>query len=137
MGAVAVVVAVVIALVDVVADDFVVVPEEFVDGFFGDFGGRVDVEVVVEAEDALDFAGDGEDIVGDEHDGHALAEFSEGFVEGGLDALVDIGGGFVEEEELGFGDEGAGDEDALALAAGEVGEGFVGDVFEADFAEGV
>lgn len=115
-----VMVAVVVALVDIVADDFVVVAEEFLDGLLGDFGGGVDVEVVVEAEDALDAAGDGEDIVGDEHDGHAFLELTEGLVEGGLVALVDIGGGFVEEEEFGFGDEGAGDEDALALAAGEV-----------------
>ncbi len=37
---------------------------------------------------------------------------------------VEGGGGFVEDEDGGFGEEGSGDSEALALAAGEVGAAF-------------
>ena len=40
-----------------------------------------------------------------------------------LAAAVDAGGRLVEQEQLGAGGEGAGDEDALLLAAGEFADG--------------
>ncbi len=48
---------------------------------------------------------------------------------------VEAGAGFIEDEELGFGHEGAADEDALSFALGEVlpravGEGEALDAFE-------
>ena len=74
-------------------------------------------------------------VVGDEEDGLAaffvLAE--EDVHDGASGGGVEVAGGFVGEEEGGLIDEGAGDGDALAFAAGEL----VGAVFEAGFeAEG-
>ena len=77
--------------------------------------------------------GEGGDVgvVGDEEDG--LAAFfvlsEEGVHDGAAGLGVEIAGGFVGEEEGGLVDEGAGDGDALAFAAGELG----GAVFEAGF----
>ncbi len=65
---------------------------------------------------------------------------ADGFEEGGegfLGGLVDAGGRFIQEQDARRGDEGAGDEDALLLAAGEAADGLVGEVVHADFFEGV
>jgi hypothetical protein len=45
---------------------------------------------------------------------------------------IEPGAGFVEDEEIGLGHEGAGDEDALAFALGEDGPGAVGEGKESD-----
>ena len=48
---------------------------------------------------------------------------------------VEVGEGFVEEQDLGFQDDGAGDGDALLLAAGEFAGQAVFEAGEADEAE--
>lgn len=57
--------------------------------------------------------------VGDEEGGAARHDGPQRLVDLVLDAGVDGGGGVVEEEQPGVGEEGAGQRDALALAAGE------------------
>ena len=66
-------------------------------------------------------AGGGVGIVGDHDDGLAVLlverlEQREDFVAG---LAVEVAGGFVAEQDVGIGDDGAGDADALLLAAGE------------------
>lgn len=65
-----------------------------------------------------DGADDGE-IVADEDVGQSVfgLESAQQFDDFDLDGAVEGGGGFVEEDELGPQDEGAGDGDALALSA--------------------
>ena len=106
-------------------------------GFFGTFddaAGIHDVDAVAH------FRDDGE-VVGDEDDGGAeialaLADEVEDLL---LDGDVEGGGGFVANEQLGPGDEGHGDHDALAHAAGKfvrVGMDAALGLGDADFREG-
>ena len=96
-----------------------------------------DAAEVHDAEAVGHVADDGE-VVADEEVGEAeaLLEIAHEVEDLGLDGDVEGGGGFVADEEVRFGGEGAGDGDALALAAGE----FVGVFFavgggEADLGE--
>jgi hypothetical protein len=111
--------------------------EDFFDDIAGEVGGVVGVDAAIDAEDALAEVIDDAEVVGDGEDGELGFEGFDGFEEPGFDGEVDIGGGFVEEEDLGFANEGAGDEDALALAAGEFGEGVLGVVDEVHAFEGM
>jgi hypothetical protein len=88
---------------------------------------------LVEEEDAVgDVAGEVE-VVGDEEEGEAvIGEAAEDIADFLAEFGVEGGGGFVEEENLGFHGEGAGDGDALLLTAGELGGAVVGAVGEAD-----
>ncbi len=61
-------------------------------------------------------------VVGDHQDGVAGAvQLAENFHDDGFVGFVEIAGGLVGEDELGLIDQGAGDGDALLLAAGELG----------------
>jgi len=76
--------------------------------------------------------------VGDEHDGDAAA--GQGLqqrqhLEAG--AGVEVAGGFVAEQELGPADQGAGDGDALLLAAGELVGSVVLALGQADLGQGL
>ena len=57
--------------------------------------------------------------VGDQQGRAARHHLRQGLVDLVLDAGVDGGGGVVEEKQPGVGEDGAGERDALALAAGE------------------
>ena len=87
-----------------------------------DVGGRaLGDDATVDADDLRQVGGDGVDLVGGHHDGHALVvklvkEVHD--VVTGLD--VDSGSWFVEEKEPGTTDEGSGEEDALLLSTGEL-----------------
>src|SRR5471030_1878650 len=78
----------------------------------------LDDAALVEDEDFVHGAEGGE-AVGDADDGAVFGEMVDGFLDFGLGLGIEGGGGFVEDEEGGVADEGAGDGDALALAAGE------------------
>lgn len=104
--------------------------EDFADDIAREIGGKVGVDMSIDAEDALSEVRNDAEIVGDGKNGEALFEGLDCFEELGLDGEIDICGGFVEEEELGIANEGAGDEDALALAAGELCERVAGLVDE-------
>ena len=64
---------------------------------------------------------DGEKAVGDDETGAAFHETFECFIDKPLAFGAKGGGGFVEQEDAGIGQNGAGDGDALALAAGQLG----------------
>jgi hypothetical protein len=74
--------------------------------------------------------GDFLDVVGDKDDGGGWAggESGDELEEPGAGYGVETGTGFVEDEEVGLGDEGAGDEDALAFALAEDGPWAGGEV---------
>ena len=101
------------------------------DGFVGeDFP-------VAEDDVAFGVAGDVE-FVGDHEDGDAgVVEFLEDAHDFDAGLAVEVAGGFVGEEEGGVVDEGAGDGDALLLAAGELVGVVVGAGCEADGLEGL
>ncbi len=88
-------------------------------------GGLLDDAAVLHDGDVVgavaDLADDGE-VVGDEEHGEGVgaAEVAQEGEDLGLDGDVEGGGGLVGDEEAGAVDEGHGDEDALALAAGEL-----------------
>ena len=63
---------------------------------------------------------DGGEAVGDDEGGAALHEEIEAVLDHGFGLGVEGAGGFVEDEDAGVGEDGAGDGDALALAAGEL-----------------
>ncbi len=97
---------------------------------------------VFDEDDARGVTG-GEGVVGDHEDGggEVLVEVAEGFEELAGGFGVEGAGGFVGEDDLGIGDDGAGGGDTLFLAAGELVGVFVedaGDVeFGGDFADAV
>ena len=62
----------------------------------------------------------------------ALEKLDDGLLGGGVDG----GEGFVHEVDFGILDEGAGEEDPLLLAAGELGDLAVGELADADLFEG-
>ena len=73
------------------------------------------------------------ELVGDQHDGGAAVDEGLQRVGEGLLALhVDPGGGLVEDEQVGYAGQGAGDQHPLLLAAGEGGDAVAGLVGEAD-----
>jgi hypothetical protein len=78
----------------------------------------LDDAALFEDEDAVHGAEGGE-AVGDADDGAVFGEVVDGFLDFGFGLGIERGGGFVEDEDGGVADEGAGDGDALALAAGE------------------
>jgi len=87
-----------------------------------------------------DFVGEFEGfllVVGDENGGEvdAFVEFAEPAAEFLADFGVERAEGFVEQEDFGLGGEGAGEGDALALAAGELVGPTVGDAGELDKVE--
>lgn len=117
--------------------------EGFAEGFGGDDpgGGALGDEAsVFHEEDARGAWGEFLDVVGDHEDGWGLGVGEDGF-DGGEDVFaagdVEAGGGFVEDEQFGEVDEGAGDEGASLLAGGEQGEPVVESVAESDESEQV
>jgi hypothetical protein len=100
--------------------------------------GAVENNALVDVEQARGEGADGGAVVGDEQEGGFLLAVEAGeqgvelFAEGG----VERGGGFVEDEQVGFGDEGAGEADALELAAGEFADHAAGDGVEIEQPEG-
>lgn len=84
-------------------------------------GAAFATDVAVEADDAGGRGHHEMQIVGDEKDGAAsgLVDFFEVAVEVELALHVDALDGFVEHEQVGLAQEGAGEEGALPLAAGE------------------
>ncbi len=91
----------------------------------------------VEVDEATS-GGGGVGVVGDHDDGFfefLVEALEEGEDVGGAGG-VEVAGGFVGEDEVGVGDDGAGDGDALFLAAGELAGEVVEAVGEADEIEG-
>ena len=86
--------------------------EEFVEAAL------LDDAAFFEDEDVVHGAEGGE-AVGDADDGAVFGEAVDGFLDFGLGLGIERGGGFVEDEDGRVADKGAGDGDALALAAGE------------------
>jgi hypothetical protein len=100
-------------------------------------GGAFAADDAVERVNPGGVAEDHGEIVRDENDGEFVAFVNGGdeFVEIGLAGGIHAGGGLVEEEQLGFGEEAERDEDALELAAGKMGERGVEELFGVEFAE--
>ncbi len=104
------------------------------------FEGAMCRDFAVQEEEAVlgDFAG-AVHIVGDDDAGDA--EFFAKFVDELVNAIgadgVEAGGGFIVKDDAWLEDDGAGEGDALALAAGELGGEFVLDAFEVNEFEGV
>ena len=119
------------------ADEFDVGAIHFLDEIAGHFVGVVDLDLLGDADDGADVFGDEADVVGDGDDGGLAADFVEVLMELDFGGKIEVGGGFVEEEELRLSGEGAGDEDTLALAAGEGGEAAVFEVVEVHLFEGI
>jgi len=96
-----------------------VLGEEFVEATLFDNAAFLDDEDLVHG-------AEGGEAMGDADDGAIFGEVVDGFLDFGFGLGVEGGGGFVEDEDGGVADEGAGDGDALALSAREA---------EATFAE--
>src|SRR5262249_52444766 len=123
-----------------IADDAHVGAEGTGEDGGGENGGRwaLGDDAGVDADDPGEVGGDGVELVGGHDDGDAvvLVEMGEEVedVVAGFD--VDAGGRFVEEEELGTTDQGAGQEGALLLTAGEVADVAVAELADAEALEG-
>jgi hypothetical protein len=92
----------------------------------------------IEHADAVGDAADDSDIVTDEGDGGAFfgLELIEEAKNLGLESDIEGGCWFIGDEDFGFGDEGDGDNDALALPAGHLVGVFAGGVFGRGYAYG-
>lgn len=90
----------------------------------------------VDADDLGEVGGEGVELVGGDDDGGAalikVGEVVEDVV-AGLD--VHAGGGLVEDEQGGGADQGAGEDDAVLLAAGEVADAALGEAGHAELVE--
>ncbi len=64
-------------------------------------------------------------VVADEDDGAVVVNLCQKFVKAGFEALVDVGAGFVEDYQLGVGDDGASQQGALQLSATQCTDGAV------------
>lgn len=135
-----------VVVMDVEADVVVGFREEA--GEFGvaanGFRAALATDMAVEADDGVALRHDEVQVVRDHQ--HGKAEFGLRFVDDGVKAGegagVDAGGRFVEDDEVGFFQDGAGKEQALGFAAGEVlqaGGEFVGNAefFEPRALQGV
>ena len=91
--------------------------------FRGDEVGVVVVQPAVDAGDGLDVGANGAQVVGDHDDGHRAVEVAEDGIEFLFEMAVDVGGGLVEDEDARRGDDGAAEEDALHLPAGQLADG--------------
>ncbi len=89
---------------------------EFVEGLVG---AAFDDLSLLDDEDLVG-AADGGEAVGDDEGGAALHQVAQAILDHGLGLGVERAGGLVEDEDAGVGEDGAGDGDALALAAGEL-----------------
>ena len=89
----------------------------------GAVGAAFDDFAVFEDEDEVG-AGDGAEAVGDDEGGAVGDEFFKGVLDEHFGVGVDGGGGFVEHEDAGVGEESAGEADELALAEGHLGAAF-------------
>ena len=114
----------VVVVMDVEADIVVGFREEA-----GEFGMVADglraalaADMAVEADDGVALCHDEMQVVRDHQ--HGKATFGLGFADDGVKAGegagVDTGGGFVEDDEVGFFQDGTGKQQALGFAAGEV-----------------
>ena len=94
-----------------------------VPGCAGDFGGGAALHDAagVHDHDCVGCLGEEAEVVGDEDEGHSArgAEGDQQVHDFGLGCDIQRGGGFVGDDEVGFGDEGGGDDDALSHSAGE------------------
>lgn len=90
-------------------------------GLGEDFGGGAEGDgEVVEEEGLVEEGGGGAEVVmGGDDEAAFLGEFVDEGTEGLGGGLVEAGEGLVEEEDVGFLRDGAGEEGALLLAAGE------------------
>ena len=95
----------------------------------------VHVHGLVDADDMRDDVRDEREVVGDEQDGDMVVEFAKKTEERFGVLLVQIGGRFVQKEQLRFGGEGLRDEHALPLAAGKLCEGVSCEILHADVME--
>src|SRR5262249_36237436 len=89
---------------------------------------RADLDDLAAFEDD-DAAGvpDGAQAVGDDEAGAALHEFEERALDERFALGIEVAGGFVEDQDARVGEDGAGDGDALLLAAGEAYAAFTDD----------
>ena len=79
--------------------------------------GGVDIDMAVYADHRPYETGHKTEVMGHQDDGESTVELLEEFEKILLDLLVEAGGGLVEQQQLGVGDEGAGEQHALPLAA--------------------
>lgn len=86
---------------------------------FGDARIGVVVQRLVDAGDGLYLLQHGADVVADEDDGALLVDFRQQLVETGLETLVDVGTGFVEDDNFGVGDNGTPQQGTLQLSAAQ------------------
>lgn len=89
--------------------------------------GSVPVYVAVYADDLFHDAGYGSDVVRDHDDCHPVVQFAEGLVQLLFESVVHEIGGFVEDKEFGFRDDGSCEESPLHLSPGDFADGFLRD----------
>ena len=86
------------------------------DDITAEIGDGVPMDMLMDTQDiVVGDMGNQVEVMGDHDDTHPFAQFFEGFEQSGFDGEINIGGGFVEQEQFGFAGEGPGDEHALAL----------------------
>ena len=88
------------------------------------------VERFVDAGDGLHLLEHGADVVADEDDGAVAVDFGQQFVEAGFEAAVQIGGGLVEDDHFGVGDDGASQQGTLQLSAAQGADGLLLHAFQ-------
>ncbi len=88
------------------------------------------VQCFVDAGDGLHLLEHGADVVADEDDGAVAVDFGQQLVEAGFEAAVQIGGGLVEDDHFGVGDDGASQQGTLQLSAAQGADGLLLHAFQ-------
>ena len=83
------------------------------------------VQRLVDAGDGLHLLEHGADVVAHEDDGTVAVDFGQQLVEACFEAAVQVGGRFVEDDDLGVGDDGPSQQGALQLSAAQGADGLL------------
>ncbi|KAF0189924.1 MAG: hypothetical protein FD168_222 [Desulfobulbaceae bacterium] len=103
----------------------------------GELGGGMDSDLVIDAENPAHHLRDKAEVMGDGEHGDPVGQLFEDLEKLEMGGRVDIGGGFIEEQDLRFTDQGPGNENALALTAGQAVEGAIGQIIHRQFGHGL
>ncbi len=93
----------------------------------------MDSDLTIDAEDPAHHLRDKAEVMGDGKYGDPVCQLLEDLEKLEMGSRVDIGGGFIKEQDLGLADQGPGNENALALTAGQAVEGAIGQIIHRQF----
>ncbi len=121
----------------IVAHHFQVTAVDILNNLTADFTGGMDFDKAIDADDPVNQLGDKAEIVGDGDHRNFGGQLVEDFQKLVFYGRIDIGGWFVKQQQFGFAGQGPGNENPLALAAGEGAKGAFGQISHPHLVQGI